>query len=105
MMAWKWGVTAFAVAAGFGGAAQAEGASECAALAGGNWLKGGTVASASWVAADAAKAVPGYCEVKATLNPASGSNIGVVYRLPEKWNGKLLGLGGGGWAGNVRPET
>ncbi len=25
----------------------------------------------------------------------------MVYRLPENWNGKLLGLGGGGWAGNV----
>ena len=31
-----------------------------------------------------------------------GSNIGVVYRLPENWNGKMVGLGGGGWAGNVR---
>ncbi|BBC73689.1 conserved hypothetical protein [Altererythrobacter sp. B11] len=37
----------------------------------------------------------------ATLHPAEGSNIGVVYRLPARWNGKVLGIGGGGWAGNV----
>jgi Tannase and feruloyl esterase len=48
-------------------------------------------------------ALPAYCEVSAVITPAPGSRIGVVYRLPEPqhWNGKLLGLGGGGWAGNV----
>jgi feruloyl esterase len=51
--------------------------------------------------ADAKAGLPAYCEVKGTLHPASGSNIGVVYRLPMNWNGKLLGIGGGGWAGNV----
>ncbi len=47
--------------------------------------------------------LPAYCEVIAFITPAPGSRIGVVYRLPESehWNGKLLGLGGGGWAGNV----
>jgi hypothetical protein len=25
-----------------------------------------------------------------------GSKITAVYRLPESWNGRLLGLGGGG---------
>jgi feruloyl esterase len=25
----------------------------------------------------------------------------VVYRLPDNWNGKVYGIGGGGWAGNV----
>ena len=41
--------------------------------------------------------------MSAGITPAPGSRIGVVYRLPEPehWNGKLLGLGGGGWAGNV----
>ena len=29
----------------------------------------------------------------------------MVYRLPEAWNGKLLGVGGGGWAGNVTLEA
>ncbi len=45
--------------------------------------------------------MPAYCEVAGTLSPAPGSQIGVVYRLPANWNGKMLGLGGGGWAGNV----
>jgi feruloyl esterase len=49
--------------------------------------------------------MPGYCEVSATLRPVAGSNIGVVYRLPEKWNGKLYGTGGGGWIGNVALQT
>ena len=56
-------------------------------------------ASTQWV--DAAEEMPAFCEVMATLSPVEGSNIGVVYRLPANWNGKLLGLGGGGWAGNV----
>ena len=41
----------------------------------------------------------------ATLSPVPGSKIGAVYRLPTGWNGKLVGYGGGGWAGNVRLET
>ena len=49
--------------------------------------------------------MPGYCELKATLTPAPNSHIGVVYRLPDGWNGKLLGLGGGGWAGNVTVQA
>ncbi len=48
-----------------------------------------------------ARSLPAFCEVTATVKPVEGSNIKVVYRLPESWNGKLLGLGGGGWAGNV----
>lgn len=60
---------------------------------------GATSASGAWVAAT--DDLPAYCEVTATLSPAEGSAIGVVYRLPESWNGKVLGLGGGGWAGNL----
>ncbi len=56
-------------------------------------------AATQWV--EASESLPAYCEVSATLSPAEGSSIGVVYRLPESWNGKLLGIGGGGWAGNV----
>jgi feruloyl esterase len=60
---------------------------------------GAREAAGTWV--DAKDGLPAYCEVKAVLSPAAGSNIGVVYRLPAAWNGKVLGLGGGGWAGNV----
>ena len=62
-------------------------------------ILGAENASASWV--DASEEAPAFCEVTATLTPVEGSTIGVVYRLPAEWNGKLLGLGGGGWAGNV----
>jgi feruloyl esterase len=60
---------------------------------------GANNATGTWV--PAANGLPAFCEVKATLNPVPGSAIGTVYRLPENWNGKVLGLGGGGWAGNV----
>lgn len=59
----------------------------------------GSAASAKWVEADGA--LPAFCEVTAMLSPEQGSEIGVLYRLPASWNGKMLGLGGGGWAGNV----
>src|SRR6188768_1375137 len=55
--------------------------------------------------ADVMTGIPAYCEVKGTLHPTPNSNIGVVYRLPKDWNGKLLGLGGGGWAGNITPQA
>jgi len=64
-------------------------------------MLGAVVASGKWVAADAEAGMPAFCEVSATLSPAEGSSIGVVYRLPETWNGRVLGLGGGGWAGNL----
>lgn len=77
----------------------AQGAAGCEAVSA-NAL-GASNAAGKWIAADAAKGLPAYCEVTATLSPVAGSAIGVVYRLPEGWNGKVLGLGGGGWAGNV----
>lgn len=43
-----------------------------------------------------------FCEVKGEVSPVPGSHIGVVFRLPDQWNGRVLGLGGGGAAGNVR---
>lgn len=57
----------------------------------------------TWV--EAADNVPAHCEISATLSPVEGSAIGVVYRLPAEWNGKLLGLGGGGWAGDITLQT
>lgn len=64
---------------------------------------GASEATGKWV--DAAGELPAFCEVTAVLTPAEGSNIGVVYRLPAEWNGKVLGIGGGGWAGNVTIEA
>lgn len=78
-----------------------SGADRCAAGAAISGFPTG--AQTAWVEADGD--VPAFCEVTATLTPVDGSAIGVVYRLPEGWNGKVLGFGGGGWAGNVRLDT
>jgi len=61
--------------------------------------------SATPVAADASKHLPEFCEVRVTISPTPGSQIGAVYRLPASWNGKVLGIGGGGFAGNLRVEA
>jgi len=74
----------------------------CAALAKPGLFDQTTVSSAVAVAGDADKGLPAYCEVTAVISPTPGSKIGVVYRLPAAWNGKVLGLGGGGWAGDVK---
>jgi feruloyl esterase len=85
------------------GAADRAGAAEpaCGALTAPGLIAHTIVASARAVDADAAQGLPGYCEVTAAIHPVPGSNIGVVYRLPDNWNGKMLGIGGGGNAGNV----
>ncbi|WP_169053493.1 tannase/feruloyl esterase family alpha/beta hydrolase [Alteraurantiacibacter aquimixticola] len=77
------------------------GAEDCAAID--VSVLGVEGASTNWV--EATEELPAFCEVSATLSPAEGSTIGVVYRLPEAWNGKLLGLGGGGWAGNITLQS
>jgi feruloyl esterase len=77
------------------------GADRCAAVT--PAMLGASSASGKWV--EEANGLPGFCEVTATLSPVAGSNIGVVYRLPASWNGKVLGFGGGGWIGNVALQT
>lgn len=71
----------------------------CTALAGSKAFAKTDVQSA--VSVPAASNLPAYCEVKGVIRPVKGSEIGVVYRLPDKWNSKVLALGGGGWLGNV----
>lgn len=62
-----------------------------------------TITATQWVGA--ANGLPAYCEITATVAPVAQSRIGMVYRLPEGWNGKVLGLGGGAWAGNIALPT
>lgn len=85
-------------------AAQSQGpdaAQRCAALAtAGRWGKA-EVQKAAWIAADAQSGLGAYCEVTTLTASGPGSRIGAVYRLPETWNGRMLGIGGGGWAGNT----
>jgi feruloyl esterase len=73
----------------------------CAALAAPGLFKDMTVSKAEAIKMGAGSD----CEIVATLSPAPGSKIGVVYRFPKQWNGRLVGYGGGGWAGNVAFNT
>ena len=89
-----------AVAAIAPGAASAQDAcANVATLA--KSLQGTTIVSSKVVPADGKSSVPAFCEVHATISPVAGSHIGAVYRLPVNWNGKVLGIGGGGFAGNL----
>jgi feruloyl esterase len=54
--------------------------------------------------ADAAdtRSLPAFCRVAATLKPTSDSSIRIEVWLPvSAWNGKFMGVGGGGWAGSI----
>ena len=93
------------VASAHGAAAQDAQGAQCAALAQPGQFPNTAVSSARMVPANPALKLPAFCEVSATLSPVPGSRIGAVFRLPAAWNGKLVGYGGGGWAGNVRVET
>jgi feruloyl esterase len=47
-------------------------------------------------------ATPAFCRVTTTLTPTSDSDIKVEVWLPKSgWNGKLQGVGNGGWAGTI----
>jgi hypothetical protein len=48
------------------------------------------------------ESVPPFCRVSATLTPTSDSLINVEVWLPEQgWTGRFLGLGNGGYGGNI----
>ncbi|MDR0311072.1 MAG: tannase/feruloyl esterase family alpha/beta hydrolase [Acidobacteriota bacterium] len=48
------------------------------------------------------KAAPAFCRVAATLTPSPDSDIKIEVWMPvEKWNGKLVGIGNGVWAGSI----
>lgn len=73
----------------------------CSSLATPGLFKDTTVTLAVNVAANPATGVPAYCRVVATIQPMPDSKIGVEYRLPDSWNGKFLGIGGGGLGGAI----
>ena len=48
------------------------------------------------------KNAPAFCRVAATLTPTPDSDIKVEVWMPaENWNGKLVGIGNGVWAGTI----
>jgi feruloyl esterase len=69
---------------------------------------GGLEGAASAIAPDLAQRVasmPAFCRVKATATPTPDSRIGIEIWLPlQKWNGRLLGTGNGGGAGQIAYE-
>ena len=73
----------------------------CSKVAASAFAPGTTIVSTKAVPANAEGSLPAFCEVHAKISPVAGSHIGAVYRLPANWNGKVLGIGGGGFAGNV----
>lgn len=54
-----------------------------------------------WAAAPIAPLPAAICRVKAQISPVAGSLINVEVWLPETWNGKFVGLGGGGYSGGL----
>ncbi len=77
----------------------------CASLKAKGLFADTTILSAAMVTGDPAKNTPSYCEVKGEVSPNAKSHIGVVFRLPDNWNGRVLGLGGGGWQGDTNLRT
>jgi feruloyl esterase len=48
------------------------------------------------------KSAPAFCRVAATLTPTPDSDIKIEVWMPaENWNGKLVGIGNGVWAGSI----
>jgi feruloyl esterase len=74
-------------------------AQNCMDLAKPGLFRNAIVQTTKEVSADPKSSMPSFCEVTAVIAPVPGSRIIAVYRLPQTWNGRLLGLGGAGWAG------
>jgi feruloyl esterase len=72
------------------------------ALNGTGSFSGARVQKAQHVLADVARGSPTHCELTVLASSGAGSRITMVYRLPDTWNGRMLGIGGGGWAGNTQ---
>ena len=92
------------------GAATAQ--TPCTALAGKHYdpaviglpTTGADITLATAVAATAT--LPAYCRVEGSIHPIdpTAPNINFRVNLPTTWNGKALGMGGGGYNGNI-PNT
>ncbi len=112
----NWTLGMFAAAMVLSPCARAEHRS-CASLVGMR-LGAGVVLSAEPLSAGQKLSLPGAasaihiaplataaCRVKAHLVPVPTSDINVEVWLPESWNGKLVGTGGGGFSGGLDSAT
>src|SRR5687767_4078898 len=85
---------------------------ECAALAGRHYdasviglpTTGADITGATVVPATAT--LPEYCRIDGAIHPVDPTAPDIRFRvnLPTTWNGKALGMGGGGYNGNI-PNT
>lgn len=89
--------------------ATAAAADRCATLAGmavesgvveaaEHYAPGGTISGGATAGANVSV---GLCRVRLLLRPVPGSEIRVETWLPDNWNSKLMGLGGGGFDGGL----
>ena len=106
------GIAALLCTATSGGVAAGEPAdapitARCSGLEGKSFA-GAVVTSASHVAAGTALPpfqrtfAPGFCRVKAATAPGASSEIKFEIWLPDDWNGKFVGVGGGGFEGSYQ---
>ena len=74
-------------------------------VAAGNFIPPQGVPGAMPAALDAGQAyktLPAFCRVAATIKPTDDSDIKIEVWMPASgWNGKFLGVGGGGFAGVI----
>jgi len=83
---------------------EAPAASRCAGL-GGKQFAGASIQTTEYVPAGSAlpplpqKNSPAFCRVRAQIASAQGSEIKIEIWLPDNWNGKFAGIGGGGFEG------
>ena len=51
--------------------------------------------------------IPAHCQLQIVLKPSSDSLINMEMWLPpaDKWNGKFMGVGNGGFAGSIRYDS
>lgn len=81
-----------------------NGTTGCEALSGAR-VGGATITKAAMVESGASlppfadKTTFAFCKVEAVASPVTGSSIRLQMWLPTRWNGKFVGVGGGGFDG------
>lgn len=92
-------------------APRAAAADRCTALKGSRVESGTVIAAEHYRAGDllvggvtgGTKSESGMCRARLVLRPETGSEINVELWLPDRWNNKMMGLGGGGFDGSLSP--
>jgi feruloyl esterase len=95
-----------ALSAAFGSAKAQVQAQPCEALGAGTRIGVSTIVSARLMPAGP-DGLPSYCRLLAIAKPKPSSHIVIEIGLPlaDKWNGRLLGVGNGGAAGSIGPQS